>query len=209
MKKKYVTMEDVWDELGPLAALTDPSMITEFDFNMAKMASNNASGVSSGSPNQEIHSGTEAGMEPIAEGTSQVWNGSTSTAAHELLHRVKGADNHDFMAAQKLFDSTNRPEALAALDSATHMRQPGENQDQRRNRVANTLKDIITSPGVSDIAGNEYDMGARLAFDPKRGHGPEKMLEAAIDYLTHGDEKSTYRKFRNMQSIYSEELRPK
>ena len=128
------------------------------------------------------------------------------TAVHESLHKVAfnrvhrtvtkkggkwintpqvpgtGRARHDFIEAAEIFDTKTKK----AYDQA----------HQGALKRGETAKDL--KPHINAMAAQEYELGARLMYDPSRGHFARQMVQSAQESLA--DPKGTYTKYRNQQS---------
>jgi len=126
--------------------------------------------------------------------TATVRNDRPKSAAHELKHlyslpdlgAVKG--EHPFIHAQHAFDARNQDEFEEAQNYA---------------RALN-LEDVARLY-ADKIPAAEYEMGARLQFDPDRGHGVEEVVASSLEDLLGTLE--GYEKWRNKQSHISRRSR--
>lgn len=128
----------------------------------------------------------------IRKGRANVYNGDPHVSVHELMHLLKdqgvdvplydsdeGYSEHPWIAAQLLYNAADEKELADVWPII-----PDKVTDYR---------DLI-----DDMAGDEFDMGARLQFDPRRGHGVEEMVDSSLDLLE--DPRDKYIRNRNKQS---------
>ena len=142
------------------------------------------------------HVSTRTG-ETVKGGQVNVYGQSPETAVHEGLHKLsflrsltgntpqmpgKTKYQHDFIEAAEIFDAKTGGAALEALHHA-----------KRRGELTKDIK-----PHLNAMAAQEYEMGARLMYDPSRGHFARQTVQASLESLA--DPKGTYIKYRNKQS---------
>lgn len=171
--------ESIRRALGPLHQVMDESRVN-WDFDMSAQ-----------------HGGKEDAQSlldilmaviGINSDTATVKNARPATGAHELMHAEPvpalsaSGDEHPFIYAQQLFDA----------------RTPEEYRDEYLYAMGADMEDQAVKH-LDDIPGLEYDMGARLQFDPDRGHNVEEVIASSIDELLNGG-KENYLKYRIPQS---------
>ncbi len=143
----------------------------------------------------------------IPKGKANVYKGGVHTAVHEGKHlvdakrerrggtripstyaRQKGTEkpaehSHGWIEASGLYNAKNKKEYEAS------MRKRGTYLNQQ---------DLNDSLDEGYMAEDEYDMGARLMYDPARGHGARKVAKSAMASVRN--ERATYKKYRDQQS---------
>lgn len=143
----------------------------------------------------------------IPKGKANVYKGGVKTAIHEGTHlvdakrerrggtripstyaRQKGTEkpaehSHGWIEANTLYNAKNKKEYEESL---------------RKHGTYLNQQDLKDSLAEGYMAEDEYDMGARLMYDPSRGHGARKVAKSAMESV--GNEKATYKKYRDQQS---------
>lgn len=126
--------------------------------------------------------------EKITALEANVYDQDPETAVHEGMHMMatpgKTKYKHDFIAAADIFDARTQVTALNTLRNA--------------KRHGTEVKDI--KPHLNAMAAQEYELGARLMYDPSRGHFARQTVQASLESLA--DPKGTYVKYRNKQSYF-------
>ena len=207
--------KDLLLEGGPLAQMIpDNSVVRDIDAKAAAKAGGEANIFG-----RDVTSASTG--KTLKEGKGYVYGGKRSTAFHEGLHLLKnrkgawsrdakgkrrfnepeqiptsedeegGSDDHAWMAGNELYDAKNKgqkDEAYAENDYYVD-----------RKKMEEIAK--------SDMAGTEYDIGARLMFDPSRGHGAKAVAASAMAGEAFLDPRANYAKYRDAQSYLMQEVR--
>ncbi len=97
-------------------------------------------------------------------------------------HAKAGHKEHAWITGNELYNARNKKEADAALSRQSHVVGQRKMSKAARNNMADT----------------EYGLGARLMYDPSRGHGARKVAKSAMESV--GNERATYKKYRDQQS---------
>jgi len=140
--------------------------------------------------------------EMLEKGHAYIYDSSALTAVHEGMHllenvrkgkgvpeveasRYGGSKDHPWIEANELYNARNKAEYDRNLASHEHYL---ATQDTKKTAADN-------------MAAAEYDLGARLMYDPSRGHNVRQTVQAAFESVGGGKaERDTYIKYRNQQS---------
>ena len=140
---------------------------------------------------------------PMKKGQAHVFNRDPLTAVHEGMHMLQripektarrpdwkpqpasASEDHPWIEANELYNARNKAEYDRNLASHSFYMAATDTQ-----KIA-----------ADNMAAAEYDLGARLMYDPSRGHNVVQSFQAAFESVGGGKaERDTYIKYRNQQS---------
>ena len=153
--------------------------------------------------------------EYIENKTANVYDSDISTGFHEGLHLLKsrkwhrnaqgklklapqipGSEEHHgdhmWMAGNDLFDARTQEEV--------------DESKKRHDYEGEYFNEVAGQYANADMAGQEHDLGAKLMFDPTRGHGAEAVVASSMAADAFLDPRYNYSQYRNAQSYLMNQL---